>query len=42
MFRGSIIIISTVWLSFSPLKEYTLHIERETATFVFGVFLRSM
>lgn len=41
MFRRGII-IPTVWLSFSPPKQYTLHIERETATFLFGIFLSSV
>lgn len=30
--------ISTVWPSLCPPKQYALHMERETATFVFGGF----
>lgn len=41
MFRRSVI-ISTAWLSFSPPKQCTLHVEKETATFVFGIFFGSM
>lgn len=41
MYRRSII-VSTVWLSFCPPKQCTLHMERGTAAFVFGVFLGSV
>lgn len=41
MFRRSII-ISVVHLFFSLPKQNTLHIERETATFVFCIFLKSV